>query len=324
MTSDPWPRTDGPPGVRAARHDRAPGRQGRRRRTATPATWTWSSTSRSATHSAHVVFAAGPPPAGPRPARRRADLGRRARDARSTPSSTPAAPGATRSTGRSSRRSTAAAGPRSGSTGPELTLVRAATALQSGEAAVPADPSPRLASWSPDDHRALQGDASYEPRHGRHGSYDVVSIWLAVAVGLNPRWACTHTRFRGVLLRPLGHATAGEGTGPSERPPKSLGRQLPLPAAGPSSSIRLRREHVRRLRITSSRYAAPCGPGTRRTSSPPAASRRGPGRAEHQPVMREPVPPDQLEPLALGRRAATAKPEAATHPTAGSATTRGR
>ena len=24
---------------------------------------------------------------------------------------------------------------------------------------------------------------------------------------LNPRWACTHTRFRGVLLRPLGHAT---------------------------------------------------------------------------------------------------------------------
>src|SRR4029079_18733653 len=29
---------------------------------------------------------------------------------------------------------------------------------------------------------------------------------------LNPRWACTHTRFRGVLLRPLGHATADEGT----------------------------------------------------------------------------------------------------------------
>src|SRR4051794_40397852 len=30
---------------------------------------------------------------------------------------------------------------------------------------------------------------------------------------LNPRWACTHKRFRGVLLRPLGHATAGENTG---------------------------------------------------------------------------------------------------------------
>ena len=31
---------------------------------------------------------------------------------------------------------------------------------------------------------------------------------------LNPRWACPHTRFRGVLLRPLGHATAGQATGP--------------------------------------------------------------------------------------------------------------
>src|SRR5690606_407845 len=29
---------------------------------------------------------------------------------------------------------------------------------------------------------------------------------------LNPRWACTHKRFRGVLLRPLGHATAGNVT----------------------------------------------------------------------------------------------------------------
>ena len=30
---------------------------------------------------------------------------------------------------------------------------------------------------------------------------------------LNPRWTCAHKRFRGVLLRPLGHATADEGTG---------------------------------------------------------------------------------------------------------------
>ena len=29
---------------------------------------------------------------------------------------------------------------------------------------------------------------------------------------LNPRWTCAHKRFRGVLLRPLGHATAGEAT----------------------------------------------------------------------------------------------------------------
>src|SRR5919199_6779523 len=28
----------------------------------------------------------------------------------------------------------------------------------------------------------------------------------------NPRWSCPHTRFRGVLLWPLGHATADEGT----------------------------------------------------------------------------------------------------------------
>ena len=29
---------------------------------------------------------------------------------------------------------------------------------------------------------------------------------------LNPRWSSPHTRFRGVLLRPLGHATAGKDT----------------------------------------------------------------------------------------------------------------
>jgi hypothetical protein len=30
---------------------------------------------------------------------------------------------------------------------------------------------------------------------------------------LNPRWTCAHKRFRGVLLRPLGHATARKVTG---------------------------------------------------------------------------------------------------------------
>ena len=38
---------------------------------------------------------------------------------------------------------------------------------------------------------------------------------------LNPRWACTHKRFRGVLLRPLGHATAGKATGRRRCAPKS-------------------------------------------------------------------------------------------------------
>jgi hypothetical protein len=35
---------------------------------------------------------------------------------------------------------------------------------------------------------------------------------------LNPRWTCAHKRFRGVLLRPLGHATAGKVTGGAGSP----------------------------------------------------------------------------------------------------------
>jgi hypothetical protein len=34
-----------------------------------------------------------------------------------------------------------------------------------------------------------------------------------VAVGFEPTVAVNHTRFRGVLLWPLGHATAGKVTG---------------------------------------------------------------------------------------------------------------
>jgi hypothetical protein len=34
----------------------------------------------------------------------------------------------------------------------------------------------------------------------------------------NPGWTSAHTRFRGVLLRPLGHATADEVTG-ADTPP---------------------------------------------------------------------------------------------------------
>ncbi len=37
---------------------------------------------------------------------------------------------------------------------------------------------------------------------------------------LNPRWSYPHTRFRGVLLRPLGHATAGQITRRSTPGPK--------------------------------------------------------------------------------------------------------
>ena len=45
--------------------------------------------------------------------------------------------------------------------------------------------------------------------------------WLAVAVDLNPRRSCPLTRFRGVLLRPLGHATAEQGTRGGVRQKKS-------------------------------------------------------------------------------------------------------
>ena len=57
---------------------------------------------------------------------------------------------------------------------------------------------------------------------------------------LNPRTACTVTRFRGVLLRPLGHATAAEITGrrgaPGKRPAAARSTQQrahrPRPRAG--------------------------------------------------------------------------------------------
>jgi hypothetical protein len=48
-------------------------------------------------------------------------------------------------------------------------------------------------------------------RLGARSSWDPCVGWRW-RWDLNPRWACTHTRFRGVLLRPLGHATAGEAT----------------------------------------------------------------------------------------------------------------
>ena len=52
---------------------------------------------------------------------------------------------------------------------------------------------------------------------------------------LNPRRACTLTRFRGVLLRPLGHATAGETTGPAERGRTRVAAwRTPRPAPRPS------------------------------------------------------------------------------------------
>src|SRR5690606_31269963 len=46
----------------------------------------------------------------------------------------------------------------------------------------------------------------------------------------NPRWSCPHTRFRGVLLWPLGHATAVKDTWPPQlggiRPDSDRSAQL--------------------------------------------------------------------------------------------------
>ena len=120
---------------------------------------------------------------------------------------------------------------------------------------------------------------------------------------LNPRWACTHTRFRGVLLRPLGHATAGKATGPlgADRNQRGTGR-AERPTAANIRRARARadrgaddQEPVRRTVRTGER-------GVRRGASdecPLARPRRAP---KHQAVAGEPVPPRQLEPLPLDPR----------------------
>src|SRR5665647_1914342 len=64
---------------------------------------------------------------------------------------------------------------------------------------------------------------------------------------LNPRWTFTHTRFRGVLLWPLGHATVGEITragapqrnraGSVSTPARGF-RRSPRPDAWPDGRVR--------------------------------------------------------------------------------------
>src|SRR4029079_4229965 len=85
---------------------------------------------------------------------------------------------------------------------------------------------------------------------------------------LNPRWACTHTRFRGVLLRPLGHATADEGTKGRGLPRNRLrpcpGRQgcPPRPPAG------YRRPTRRRTRRVVGGNPMSTGPGEQAAAAP--------------------------------------------------------
>ena len=113
---------------------------------------------------------------------------------------------------------------------------------------------------------------------------------------LNPRWACTHTRFRGVLLRPLGHATADEGTRAAAEAeirrrvcwehPRRQGFRSPRPvhrrfSAVPSSD---RGPSVRPADRGALRRRAPRPPDrTRRRASPPCPGRRTARRTRRRP-----------------------------------------
>ena len=81
-----------------------------------------------------------------------------------------------------------------------------------------ADPqgAPRAHRRAEQLRRFRKGDRKRSPPVARSGQGGDGWRWRW---DLNPRWACTHTRFRGVLLRPLGHATAGEITGGDSAPP---------------------------------------------------------------------------------------------------------
>src|SRR5665648_969399 len=73
---------------------------------------------------------------------------------------------------------------------------------------------------------------------------------------LNPRWTYAHTRFRGVLLWPLGHATGSEVTrgdarqrnrARSANTPARESRRSPRPDAWPAGRARHPRPTRRRL-----------------------------------------------------------------------------
>ena len=68
---------------------------------------------------------------------------------------------------------------------------------------------PRGPPGPPGHRRTVPDERDPGTRHaaGASGSTGI-SAWRWRR-DLNPRWTCAHKRFRGVLLRPLGHATAG-------------------------------------------------------------------------------------------------------------------
>ena len=134
-------------------------------------------------------------------ARRRATRSRRRaptrtrRRSRSPPATRPAPPDWP-----SPSSSSAAASPSSPSAPP--------VASASSRHKYAAEPEPRRRT-----SRSPWASASWPDPAERPGPRRDPGRWPGGGGGIsNPRWACTHTRFRGVLLRPLGHATAGEGT----------------------------------------------------------------------------------------------------------------
>jgi hypothetical protein len=84
------------------------------------------------------------------------------------------------------------------------------------------------------DHRHL--DSTSATPHGPLTCRNVADGWRW-RWDLNPRTACTVTRFRGVLLRPLGHATAAEITGrragPGKTPAAAQRTRRPAPRRRP-------------------------------------------------------------------------------------------
>src|SRR5665811_692736 len=86
---------------------------------------------------------------------------------------------------------------------------------------------------------------------------------------LNPRWSSPHTRFRGVLLRPLGHATADEDTGPERAAQTDQARGPP----------RAQRWRSKNSRISSPHSACRTPP----TTSTRWLSRRSRGMSQSEP-----------------------------------------
>ena len=122
---------------------------------------------------------------------------------------------------------------------------------------------------------------------------------------LNPRWSYPHTRFRGVLLRPLGHATAGGPTGACRAAKKSTSRAARLLRRAP------RRRPPRcafasgsRVRSHTEPHAPALGSHAPNTIRCTRAAHRRPAHMTHgSSVTTRVQPSSRQDPGACGRRA---------------------